>query len=103
MGVAGTDLSARGCGVDEEELGRRFARGEERAFEEVARLHGEQVARLARRLMGGRDGEAEDAVQEVFVRAYEKRRGFRGASSVRTWLMRITVNTCRSMQRRRIV
>lgn len=44
-------------------------------------------------------GLAEDAVQETFVKAYRALPAFRGTSSLRTWLMRIAVNTCRDMQR----
>ena len=43
---------------------------------------------------------AEDAVQETFLQAYKSLHKFRGESSVRTWLMRIAINTCRNMQRR---
>ena len=42
---------------------------------------------------------AEDAVQETFVKAYRAMADFRGDSSEKTWLMRIAVNTCRSMRR----
>ena len=44
-------------------------------------------------------GLAEDAVQETFVKAYRTLPSFRGESSLRTWLMRIAINTCRDMQR----
>ena len=44
-------------------------------------------------------GLAEDAVQETFVKAYRTLPSFRGDSSLRTWLMRIAINTCRDMQR----
>ncbi len=42
---------------------------------------------------------AEDAVQETFVKAYRAMADFRGECSEKTWLMRIAVNTCRSMRR----
>ena len=42
---------------------------------------------------------AEDAVQETFVKAYRAMADFRGDCSEKTWLMRIAVNTCRSMRR----
>jgi len=42
---------------------------------------------------------AEDAVQETFVKAYRSLGSFRGDCSEKTWLMRIAVNTCRSMRR----
>ena len=93
-----------GCGEDDKALREAFARGEEPAFDETLRLYGETVERLARRLMGWQGGEeVDDAVQEVFVRAYLKRKTFRGESSLKTWLIRVTVNTCRSMQRKRLV
>ena len=44
---------------------------------------------------------AEDALQETFVRAYTKYEGFRGNSSVKTWLTAIAINVCRDIMRRR--
>ena len=44
-------------------------------------------------------GLAEDAVQETFVKAYRALPSFRGECSMKTWLMRIAINTCRDMQR----
>lgn len=43
---------------------------------------------------------AEDLSQEVFIRAYKGWQAFRGDSSIRTWLTRITVNLCRDRLRR---
>ena len=42
---------------------------------------------------------ARDAVQETFLKAYRQLGGFRGQCSEKTWLSRIAINTCRSMQR----
>ena len=42
---------------------------------------------------------AEDAAQEVFVKAWKAKDGFQGLSSERTWLYRIAINTCRDYQR----
>ena len=54
--------------------------------------------------MLGSGAEAEDAVQETLVKAWQARSGFEGRSSVRTWLFRIAANVCidmgRSTQRR---
>ena len=44
-------------------------------------------------------GLAEDAVQDVFVKAWKARDTFRGECSEKTWLIRIAVNTCRDYQR----
>ncbi len=43
--------------------------------------------------------EAEDAVQEVLVKAWHGAEGFRGGSSLRTWLYRIATNTCLDMRK----
>lgn len=44
-------------------------------------------------------GLAEDAVQETFIKAYRSLPSFRNESSIKTWLMRIAINTCRDAQR----
>lgn len=43
--------------------------------------------------------QAEDAVQETFLKAYKSMHTFRGESAERTWLIRIAINTCRDMKR----
>jgi RNA polymerase sigma-70 factor (ECF subfamily) len=50
-------------------------------------------------MLGGRP-EAEDAVQEAFLRAWSHRARFEGRSSYRTWLFRIATNTCVDVLRR---
>ena len=42
---------------------------------------------------------AKDAVQETFLKAYRGLNTFRGESNVKTWLIQIAINTCKSMQR----
>lgn len=44
---------------------------------------------------------AEDAVQETFVKAWRAMPSFRADSDIKTWLMRIAINTCRDMRRSR--
>ena len=46
-------------------------------------------------------GLAEDAVQETFLKAYRAMDSFRGECSEKSWLMRIAMNTCRDMTRKR--
>ncbi|WP_229702643.1 sigma-70 family RNA polymerase sigma factor [Streptomyces albiflavescens] len=50
--------------------------------------------------MSGSYDDAEDLVQETFLRAWRARDGFAGRASVRTWLYRIATNTCLDFQRR---
>ena len=45
--------------------------------------------------------QAEDAVQEVYIKAYKALPGFRHECSEKTWLMRIAANVCRDMQKSR--
>lgn len=45
--------------------------------------------------------EAEDAVQETFLKAYRSLNSFQGISSEKTWLMRIAINVCRDVRRSR--
>ena len=43
--------------------------------------------------------QAEDAAQDTFVKAWKFLESYKGKSSLKTWLMRIAVNTCRDYQR----
>lgn len=70
------------------------------AFDVLVTRYQTRMFRLARTLTGG-DRDAEDLVQETFVRAFRAIRGFRGDSSFRTWLHRIAVNVVRTHLARR--
>ncbi|MEV5792102.1 sigma-70 family RNA polymerase sigma factor [Streptomyces sp. NPDC052192] len=50
--------------------------------------------------MSGSYDDAEDLVQETFLRAWRAREGYAGKASVRTWLYRIATNACLDLQRR---
>ncbi len=84
---------------EDRDLAVRFARGELLAFEAVVERFGQRVTSLAARLLGWREG-AEDVAQEVFLAALRHQRRFRAESSLWTWLAKMTVNRCRSVQRR---
>lgn len=79
---------------------QRARRGESAAFEEIVRAHEKTVYNLALRTLGNRE-DAEDAVQETFLKAYTALPGFRGESRLSVWLYRITANVCTDMLRRR--
>ena len=76
----------------EVELVRRAAGGDVEAYEQLYRQHVGRVHGLCLRMTRDRS-EAEELVQYVFVRVWEKLGSFRGGSAFSTWLHRVTVNT----------
>ncbi|MDH4043824.1 MAG: RNA polymerase sigma factor [Gemmatimonadota bacterium] len=73
--------------------------GDTQAFERLYRAHVSRVFSLARRMMGPET--AEEATQDVFVRAWEKLGSFRGEAAFGTWLHRLAVNLLLSQRARR--
>lgn len=70
-------------------------------LDEVYRLHAEDVARWVSRMGGpGMAREVEDVVQEVFLQVHRALPGFRGESSLRTWLYRVTQSIVSQRRRR---
>lgn len=74
-------------------LVRAAAYGDALAFETLVHRHQEAVFRVALRMLGNRP-DAEEAVQDAFVRAWRALPSFDGRSRFSTWLYRITVNCC---------
>ncbi len=70
------------------------------AFEALYTSHGARLKSLALNLLGNVP-DAEDAVQEAFVRAYRNRHSFRHAAALGTWVTRILINACYDLGRRR--
>ena len=78
------------------ELLEAFVRdGSERSFLALYDRHAAAMYALACRLMGGRDADAADALQEAWTRALPRLATFRGESALRTWLCGFVVNCCR--------
>jgi RNA polymerase sigma-70 factor, ECF subfamily len=75
--------------------------GDLRAFEELYRLHGARMKSMARNLLGT-TSDAEDAVQETFLKIQRSIATFRGQSSFLTWSLRILINTCYDARRSRM-
>jgi len=73
-------------------LVNRLQRGDEAAFEELVRLHGGRLLSVARRFLGGSE-DAQDAVQEAFIKAFKAIHTFEERAQLQTWLHRILVNT----------
>lgn len=63
-------------------------------LENLMRTYGNDVLRMAYSYVKDYDT-AEDMFQEVFIKANAKLSEFRGDCSLKTWLLRITVNTCK--------
>ncbi len=72
----------------------RFLTGDASGFETIVRRYSGMVFTLAARLVGPLD--AEDVVQETFLRAWRGLSGFRGESSLKTWLYSIALNRVRA-------
>lgn len=71
-----------------------FSKDPSIALEEMMNQYGTLVLRTAFFYLGDRYL-AEDVSQEVFIRAYRNWNKFRGKSSVKTWIVKITINVCR--------
>jgi RNA polymerase sigma-70 factor (ECF subfamily) len=72
-------------------LARRIGSGDTAAFAELMRKHNRMLFRTARAILRD-DAEAEDAVQEAYLRAYWSIGRFRGEAKLSTWLVRIVAN-----------
>jgi RNA polymerase sigma factor (sigma-70 family) len=90
----------RSAGQSDNELVERVKRGLTPAFEELVRRYQGISMRLALSILGNKE-DAEEAVQDSFVRAYKGISRFREESKFPTWLYRIVYNTCYSRLKRR--
>ena len=88
----------------EMQLVRRALAREGNAFRTIMKTHNQRLYRIARGVVRN-DAEAEDIVQEAYVRAFAHLDAFRGESSLATWLSRIVINEAlgRLRKRRRTV
>ena len=75
--------------------------GDLRAYERLYALHGAKMKNLARNVLGS-TVDAEDAVQETFLKVQRSIASFRGQSSFVTWTYRILINTCYDARRSRL-
>lgn len=76
-------------------LVRRVQRGDKRAFDLLVSKYQVRLAKLVGRLVSDR-AEAQDVVQEAFIKAYRALPNFRGDSAFYTWLYRIAVNAAKN-------
>lgn len=96
-------LVARPGGREESDFAhvRRFkSTGDPEAFEALFRRHQQHIADLCLAILRSR-ADAEDATQEVFLKAYKAIRSFEPTVTLRGWLHRIAVNHCCDVLERR--
>ena len=74
------------------DLVARLQRGDDTAFEAIVRAHSGRLLSVARRFLGNNE-DAQDAVQDAFIRAYKAIHTFEARAQLHTWLHRILVNT----------
>lgn len=77
------------------DLVQRVKNGDKEAFNLLVLKYQRKVGRLVRRLVSNSD-EADDVVQDAFIKAYRALPQFRGDSAFYTWLYRIAVNTAKN-------
>ncbi|MCS7301198.1 MAG: sigma-70 family RNA polymerase sigma factor [Fimbriimonadales bacterium] len=73
---------------------------DEAAFEQIMNLYADRLYNYILRMVGNA-ADAEDVLQEVFLRAYQGLPNFDGRASLSTWLYRIATNLCIDHQRKR--
>ncbi len=86
-------------GIDAAAVARARA-GDREAFRELVERHSRHIFRLAYRMTGNEE-DAEDVVQETFLRAYRNLARFEGQAEFSTWLHRIAANCAIDVLRRR--
>jgi RNA polymerase sigma-70 factor, ECF subfamily len=84
----------------ERALVERACQGDEGAFADLVEVHRIELTAHCYRMLGSFQ-DAEDAVQDAFLRAWRAMQGFAGRSSVRSWLYAIVTNTALDIARRR--
>ena len=98
-----SSLSGAGVAAESEDavLAAACRAGDLRGYERLYALHGARMKNLARNVLGS-TVDAEDAVQETFLKIQRSIAGFRGQSSFVTWTYRILINTCYDARRSRL-
>jgi RNA polymerase sigma-70 factor (ECF subfamily) len=90
--------------LSDEEVVARVLAGDTSLFEILMRRYNQRLFRVARGILAD-DAEAEDVMQETYVRAFRQLAGFRGEARYSTWLTRIACHEAlaRAQKRRRLV
>jgi RNA polymerase sigma-70 factor (ECF subfamily) len=94
------ETKVKDAATDELALVQAAKRGEVAAFEELVKRYDRNIFRIAHHITQNRE-DAEDVVQDAFLKAYENLEQFQGNSKFYTWLVRIAVNESLMKLRRR--
>jgi len=86
--------------LDDQALVAEVLAGHREAFRHIMQRCNQRLFRVARAVLG-EDVEAEDVLQESYMRAYRKLDSFRGEASLSTWLTSIVLNEARGRLRKR--
>src|SRR3954469_15510406 len=86
--------------LDDARIAALAQAGSESAFREIMRRNNRRLYRIARAVVSDA-GEAEDVLQEAYLKAFAGLADFRGAAALSTWLTRITLNEALQRRRRR--
>jgi RNA polymerase sigma factor (sigma-70 family) len=89
-----------GPDADDQRLASACMAGDTGIFEEIYRRFGDRMKSIAWNHLGN-IGDAEDAVQETFLKVHRSANTFTGEASFATWVFRILVNTCYDILRKR--
>ena len=84
----------------ESDLIRRARAREEDAIRAIIQRHNRRLYRIARGILRD-DAEAEDALQDAYLKAFSHLGGFRGEAGIGTWMSRIVINEALARLRRR--
>ena len=90
IGIGRTGVEAANAVLTDEEVVRRVIEGEPALFEILMRRYNQRLFRITRSIVTN-DHEAEDIIQDAYVRAYEHLSQFEGRARFSTWLTKIVI------------
>ncbi len=100
MSTSSTSPGSTSSGFDESALVAQAKAGDAAAFSELVRHYDRRVFRMAKQITQN-DDDAEDVLQEAFLKAYTHLDDFQGNSKFYTWIVRIAVNEALMKLRKR--
>ena len=102
--VSTAAITIASSAITDEEVVERVRAGETALFEVLMRRYNQRLYRVTRSILGG-DGEAEDVMQDAYVRSYIHLSQFEGRAKFSTWLTKIAVHEAlaRLRNRRRLI